>query len=34
MVDRSSHDEYLAKYFDEIIIWSKDTMAFKLHSEI
>jgi hypothetical protein len=27
MVDKSSHYEYLAKYVDDILIWSKDPMA-------
>jgi hypothetical protein len=27
MVDNSSHDEYLATYVDDILIWSKDSMA-------
>jgi hypothetical protein len=27
MVDKSSHYEYLAKYEDDILIWSKDTMV-------
>jgi hypothetical protein len=27
MVDKSSHYEYLATYVDDILIWSKDTMA-------
>jgi hypothetical protein len=26
-VDKSSHYEYLAKYVDDILIWSKDTMS-------
>jgi hypothetical protein len=28
MVDKSSHYEYLSTYVDDILIWSKDTMAF------
>jgi hypothetical protein len=28
MVDKSSHYEYLETYVDEILIWSKDPMAF------
>jgi hypothetical protein len=27
MVDNSSHYEYLATYVDDILIWSKDSMA-------
>jgi hypothetical protein len=27
MVSKSSHYEYLATYVDDILIWSKDTMA-------
>jgi hypothetical protein len=27
MVDKSFHYEYLAKYVDDILIWSKDPMA-------
>jgi hypothetical protein len=27
MVGKSSHYEYLAKYVDDILIWSKDPMA-------
>jgi hypothetical protein len=27
MVKKSSHYEYLAKYVDDILIWSKDPMA-------
>jgi hypothetical protein len=27
MVDKSSHYEYLAMYFDDILIWSKDPKA-------
>jgi hypothetical protein len=27
MVDKSSHYEYLATCVDDILIWSKDTMA-------
>jgi hypothetical protein len=27
MVDKSSHNEYLATYVDDILIWSKDPMA-------
>jgi hypothetical protein len=27
MVNKSSHYEYLAKYVDDILIWSKDPMA-------
>jgi hypothetical protein len=27
MVNKSSHDEYLATYLDNILIWSKDPMA-------
>jgi hypothetical protein len=27
MVDKSSHYEYLAIYVDDILVWSKDTMA-------
>jgi hypothetical protein len=27
MVDMSSHYEYLARYVDDILIWSKDPMA-------
>jgi hypothetical protein len=26
-VDKSSHNEYLATYVDDILIWSKDPMA-------
>jgi predicted transcriptional regulator len=26
MVEKSSHDEYLAKYVDEILFWRNDTM--------
>jgi hypothetical protein len=28
MVDKSSHYEYLATYVDDILIWSKEPMAF------
>jgi hypothetical protein len=28
MVDKSSHYKYLATYVDDILIWSKDPMAF------
>jgi hypothetical protein len=27
MVGKTSHDEYLATYVDDILIWSKDSMA-------
>jgi uncharacterized membrane protein YqgA involved in biofilm formation len=27
MVDKTSHNEYLATYVDDILIWSKDPMA-------
>jgi hypothetical protein len=27
MVDKSSYDEYLATYVDDILIWSKDLMT-------
>jgi hypothetical protein len=28
MVDKSSHYEYLATYVDDVLIWSKDAIAF------
>jgi hypothetical protein len=27
MIDKSSHDEYLATYVDDILVWSKDPMG-------
>jgi hypothetical protein len=33
MVDKSSHFEYLVTYVDDILIWSKDPMAFIKSSE-
>jgi hypothetical protein len=27
MVEKSSHYEYLAAYVDDILVWSKDSMA-------